>query len=265
MSEREKIGIIAKYYSDVVGDLEKSNQIWELQAENFPRSGTPHLFLSRNYASMGLYEKGLSETLEGIRKRSTPFGYEYGILMGFYMDLNRLAEAKAVYQQVLARKLDAPFLHLQAYLLGFLEGDAAEMNRQFAAAAGKLGEDMLISTQSDTQAYCGRLEKARELSRRAEEINRRSDQKETAAKWLIDAALREVEIGNPERARETTAAALGLAPTGYIQTVAALAFARAGDSVRAQKMEDDLAKAYPRNTMLTVMAIGCPRSAPPWR
>ena len=249
VSEKEKFGIIAHYYGEVVGDLEKSNQTWELLAQNYPRSPFPHLFLSLNYSYMGSYEKGLAETLEDIRLEPAP-GVELGNLMGFYMNLNRLAEAKAVYPQVLARKLDSAFFHTQRYVLAFLEGDAPEMNRQLDWAAGKPGEDTLLSTQSDTEAYYGHLGKAREFSRRAAEIARRSDQKESAAEWLMDAALREAEFGNFGPAREKTAAAMALASTRDIQTVAALAFARAGDLARAQKMADELAKAWPMHTIL---------------
>jgi eukaryotic-like serine/threonine-protein kinase len=249
VSEREKFAIVAHYYGDVLGDLEKSNQTWELLVQNYPRSSVAHLFLSINYDYMGFYEKGLAETLEDIRLDPSA-GIELGNLMGFYMNLDRLPEAKAVYPQILARKLDSPFLHAQRYILAFLEGDTPEMNRQVAWAAGKPGEDALLSTQSDTEAYYGRLGKARESSQRAADIAGRSEQKESAAEWLMDAALREAEFGNFAPAREKTAAAMALAPTQDIQTVAALAYARAGDSGRAQKMADELAKAAPMNTML---------------
>jgi tetratricopeptide (TPR) repeat protein len=248
-SEREKLSITANYYSAVVGDLEKANQVLELYSQTYPRSFVPHLWLSINYSYMGFYEKGLAETLEDIRLDPAP-GVELGNLMGYYMNLNRLAEAKAVYPQVLARKLDSPYLHAQRYVLAFLEGDAPEMNRQLAWAEGKPGEDTLLSAHSDTEACYGRLGKARELSRHAVEIARRSDQRETAAEWLMDAALREAEFGNLGPAREKTAAAMALASTRDIQTLAALAFARAGDPARAQKMADDLAKASPTNTIL---------------
>ncbi|MFY9528154.1 MAG: hypothetical protein WBC04_21710 [Candidatus Acidiferrales bacterium] len=101
--------------------------------------------------------------------------------MLYYVDLNRWAEAKAVYPQVLARHLDAPFFHVQLYSIAFLDGNAAEMKRQLAWAAGKPAEDSLVSAQSDTEAFFGHLEKARELSRRAVEIAQRGGEKETAA------------------------------------------------------------------------------------
>ena len=56
------------------------------------------------------------------------------------------------------------------------------MEHQVAWAAGKPGtEDLLLSFQSDTEAYYGRLTKARDFSRRAVDAAVRADSKETAA------------------------------------------------------------------------------------
>jgi predicted Zn-dependent protease len=249
VSERERFGIVAGYYNDVLGDLDKANHALELWAQTYPRASTPHLYLSNNYSYMGLYEKSLAEILENLRLEPGG-GVEYGDLMGCYMNLNRLAEAKAVYPQVLAHKYDSAFFHQQLYAIAFLEGDEVEMSRQLAWAVGKSGEDALLSTQSDTEAFYGRLETAREFSRRAIDIARRASQNETAAEWQMDQALREAEFAKPELARQNSVAALALAPTQDIRTLAALAFARAGDSARAQKLSDDLAKEAPANTLV---------------
>src|SRR5215469_4808753 len=136
--------------------------------------------------------------------------------------LNRLDEAKATYQQALARKPEYPPLHAYRYGVAFLQADAGEMERQVAWAAGKPGtEDIFLSSQSDTEAFSGHLGKARELSWRAVESARRADEKETAALWQMNAALREVEFGNLNPARQETAAALALASSRDVQTLAA--------------------------------------------
>jgi hypothetical protein len=198
---------------------------------------------------IGLHEKALAESLEGIRLNPA-VGVEYGNLMFCYTSLNRLAEAKAVYPQVLARHLDAPFFHVQLYTIAFLEGDAAEMKQQLAWSAGKPVEDSLVSSQSDSEAFYGHLGKARELLQHAVEIAQRGGEKETAAGWQMDAALREAEFGNPAQAREKTTSALALAATQEVQTEAALAFARAGDSARARKITEDLARQFPTDALL---------------
>ena len=88
-------------------------------------------------------------------------------------------------------------------------GDAVEMQRQVAAAKGKLGlEDALTALQSDTEAYNGHFEKARELTRLAEDTARRRGDPETAASYRAEAAMREAEVGHGALARQDVAAAL---------------------------------------------------------
>jgi hypothetical protein len=137
--------------------------------------------------------------------------------------------------------------------MAFLKGDAPEMERQVAWAAGKPGdEDRLLSFQSDTEAYYGRLVKARDFSRRAVDSAVRDDSKETAALWQVNAALREAEFGNSAAAKQGVAAALALAPGQDVKLLAALTLARIGDTPRAKSIVDELEKNYASETILKV-------------
>jgi len=125
------------------------------------------------------------------------------------------------------------------------------MGRFCPWAAGKPGsEDLLDAIASDTEAYHGRLLKARELSRRAVDFDVRNDQKETAALWQMASALHEAELGNADQGRQQAAAALELASTHDTQILAALVFARAGDLARAEKPADDTATRYSQDTLV---------------
>jgi hypothetical protein len=69
------------------------------------------------------------------------------------------------------------------------------MQQQVAWATGRSrDEDWLLSAQSDTEAYFGRLARAREFSQRAFDSALHADAKETAALWQVNAALREAEF-----------------------------------------------------------------------
>jgi predicted Zn-dependent protease len=175
----------------------------------------------------------------------------YGNLVGYYVAANRLDDAKSVYNEAVARKAEVYTLHANRYGLAFLEGDKAEMDRQVAWGAGKAGaEDVLLSAASDTEAYYGRNGKALDLSRRAIDSAKRNDQKESAAQWQMEAALREAELGHTAEARQQAKAGLALASNHDSQILGALAFARAGDSAQAAKMADDLGKRYPEDTLV---------------
>ena len=249
-SEPEKLEFTFFYHILVTGDLERANQALTLDAQVYPRRPFSHLCLGIIYSQMGFYEKSLAEALETVRLTPDAGGIEYGNLVGYYMSLNRFSEAKAVYQQMESRKIDGPSLHGYLYARAFLERDTAEMNRQVSWSQDKPIKDSYLGMQSDTEAFFGHLQKARELSARAVDGSRHNGQKEAAAEWRMDSALREAEFGNPDRARQETNSALLLASTRDTQILGALALARAGDPARARKMADELAREFPMNTML---------------
>jgi eukaryotic-like serine/threonine-protein kinase len=249
-SEPEKLEFTFFYHILVTGDLERANQALTLDAQVYPRRPFSHLCLGIIYSQMGFYEKSLAEALETVRLTPDAGGIEYGNLVGCYMSLNRFSEAKAVYQQMQSRKIDGPSLHGYLYARAFLERDTAEMNRQVSWSQDKPIKDSYLGMQSDTEAFFGHLQKARELSARAVDGSRHNGQKEAAAEWRMDSALREVEFGNAGCGRQETNSALLLASTRDTQILAALALARAGDPARARKMADELAREFPMNTML---------------
>ena len=216
--------------------MEKESQTYELWIANYPRDSVPHGNLGTIYSSIGQYEKALAELQEALRLAPDNVA-GYGNLGVTYFNLNRLDEAKAAFDQALARKLDDGFLRVNMYYLAFLRGDSAQMEQQVAWGAGKPGdEDLLLSAQSDTEAYYGRLSKARDFSRRAVDSAVRADSKETAALWQVNAALREAELGDTASAKQGVKAALALSPGRDVKEVAALALARIGDAPRAKAL-----------------------------
>ena len=68
VSESERFYIESHYYHFVTGDLEKANQVYELLAQTYPRSSSAPCQLGVSYASMGQYEKAVTETLEALRR-----------------------------------------------------------------------------------------------------------------------------------------------------------------------------------------------------
>jgi eukaryotic-like serine/threonine-protein kinase len=199
---------------------------------------------------MGHYEKAITENLEAIRLDPS-YTLVYTNLMEAYTSLNRLAEAKDTYRRALDRGLDGTYLHVDYYVIAFLETDRAEMARQVSLAKDMPGaEDWLFNLQSDTAAFSGNLATARQLSIRAADSARRSGLNEVAAIWKLNAAIREVEFGNAKDARIAAEEGLKLATTRDSQTLAALVFARASDSSRAEALANHLDKQFPESTEL---------------
>jgi eukaryotic-like serine/threonine-protein kinase len=250
VSERERLRISADYYAFVTGELEKEAETYQLWIQSYPRDMVPHGNLGANYAALGQWDKSIAETKESIRLEPNAL-VGYNNLAGAYLALNRFDEAKAALDEAQAHNLDGTLAHLVRYYLAFLHQDATEMERQVTWGAGKPGdEDPLLSAQSDTEAYYGRVAKAREFSRRASDSAIRSDSKETAALWQVNAALREAEFGNNEPARHGAEGALNLAPGRDVQVLAALTEARAGNPGKAEQLAQQLQKSNPLNTVL---------------
>jgi serine/threonine protein kinase/Flp pilus assembly protein TadD len=251
VSESERFSISAGYYGIVTGEIEKSEQTLRSWAQAYPRNPQPHVILGYATGSQGKYDDEVKEELEAIRL-SPDSATAYTNLMEGYIPLNRLDEAKRVYLQSLDRKLEGQYTHYDRYTVAFLEDDQEEMKRQVDAVNGKAGvEDVLLSAESDTEVYHGRLTSARSLSFRAQQSALHADEKEVAALDQLSSALYEAEFGNSDRARRETQAALAVSSNRDLQILAALTLASAGDLARAKSIADDLQKHHPQNTMLS--------------
>jgi tetratricopeptide (TPR) repeat protein/predicted Ser/Thr protein kinase len=250
VSEREKFHITADYYRNVTGEYEKEAQTYELWIQSYTRDASPHINLGANAFSFGQIEKAIKETQVALNLDPNNIA-AYGNLIEGFLAVNRLDNAKATLDKAQAQKLDGGYLRLMTYYLAFLRGDSTQMEQQVAWSAGKPGdEDLLLSAQSDTEAYYGRLGKARDFSRRAVDSAVRADSKETAALWEVNAALREAEFGNTQAAQKDASTALALASGRDVKVLAALTLARSGDATRAKAMVQDLEKSDPSNTVL---------------
>jgi eukaryotic-like serine/threonine-protein kinase len=248
VSEREKLYIESHYYQFVTGDLEKARQTYELWAQTYKRDVMPVGALGNVYASLGQYDKSLATIREALRL-DTGSGLSYANLVNGYLYSSRLEEARATAEEAQAKKLDSPSLRFFLYQIAFVQNDRAGMVQQVAWSAGKPGvENVLLANEADTAAYSGRLGKAREFSRRAVASAERAQEKETAAGYETEAALREALFGNAAEARQRAAAALALSAGRDVQFGAGLALAFAGGAARAQALADDLAKRFPEDT-----------------
>jgi tetratricopeptide (TPR) repeat protein len=251
VSERERYRISAFYFDKVTGEIEKATEAYELWAKSYPLDMVPHGNLGNIYSALGQYDKAIVET--EIQQRLEPTIVGYGNLAGMYIAVNRLDDARRTLQEAQQKGFDGLILRADLYALAFLSSDNTEMEREVAWAAGRPGEeDQMLTFHADTQAYYGRLEKARDLARRATDSAVRADAKETGAQWLAYHALREAEVGNVTAARQGVARALALAPGRDVKVLSALALARSGETSQSKTLLEGLQKSEPGNTYLKV-------------
>ena len=250
-SEREKLTINAEYYSYATAELDKGAQTFQEEIEIYPRDEAAYVNLGLVYAAEGQYEKATEITRQGARLAPDAVS-EYENLANYSLALQRFDDTRQVIHEAQARKIDDFILHNALYALAFLAADSAAMAEQQQWFAGKPEfENVGIALASDTDAHDGHVAKARELIKRAVRSAVQADNKENGAVYLAIAAQREAAFGNTEQARQLAAEALKLAPASQgAESEAALAFALAGDTARAESLAQHLKKRFPLDTQM---------------
>jgi len=250
-SEPEQYFVTARYNKEVTGNIEAAIQACQVWIGAYPRSWMPRALLGGAiYPVIGEYEKAVAEGKEAVRLRpNAPFSY--GLLMGNYIALNRLDEAKAMYEQANQRKLSFTGYGVSLYQMAFLQHDSAGLAQQAAAALARPGtEDEVLASEAETAAYHGQLKKAQDLSGQAMDSAERADEQEAAATYLAMSALRDALFGNAHEARQRATLALKRSTGRDVQYAVALAFAFAADNARAEALARQLARKYPEDTLV---------------
>jgi serine/threonine protein kinase len=248
-SELERLKITADYYAHVTGEWEKVVDPMQEWIAKYPRNSYGLGYLGNAYSAMGEREKSCDAYREsfGVNPNSTA----YANLPTYLIAAGHIAEAKQVQEQANAKKMDFFWSHQNAYALAFLDGNSSAMAEQIQWFVGKPEENLGLALNADTEAYTGHLGAARALSRRAADSALHADQKESAAIWLENGALREAASGNAAAAKQWAGEGLRLFPGSLgVRVEAGLSLAMAGEATRAAALARDVNKEYPLNTQV---------------
>jgi eukaryotic-like serine/threonine-protein kinase len=251
VSEGEKLVIAASYYGYASGQLDKAAQTFEEVSRIYPRGTLAYIQLAVLDEQLGQYEKS-AEAARTLLQRDPDDTFAYTNLANADVALQRFDEARQIVRQAQARKLDDYLLRVDLYALAFLGADSngmAEQQQWFKGQA--LYENYGLALASDTEAYAGRVRKARELKEQAVESAIRADNKEGAAVYQANFALQQAAYGDAREAQQTATEALRLAPSSSgVEAESALVFAIAGETARAESLAQDLSKRFPLDTQM---------------
>ena len=247
VSRRERFAIEGYYYDWVTGEMDKMGQTHMEWAQTYPRDYIPRLRLNAYYRFLGQFENAVSEGRWALELAPDNAACVYALMIA-YVRMNRLEDAKRIYEEARAQKLDSPLIYVGRYVVAFLQRDEVTMRDLIASARGKpLTEELLLTERSRAQAYYGKLKEAREFSTAAIDMARKAGSPERAAQWKTFEALTEADVGNIERARRAAAVAVSLSAGPDVSANAALAFALSGNFAQAKTIADDLAHEHPLN------------------
>jgi tetratricopeptide (TPR) repeat protein len=145
-------------------------------------------------------------------------------------------------------------------MIAAAQGDTAAMQRQADWSKGKQGEEAMLIMLAETIASSGELKRAREVLSRGLALAERNNFHEFVARAHARTALNEAAFGNLREARELAGTAQRLAGGKEARAYAAMALACAGETMRAQRLVDELEKKFPRDTFLTGIAFPTTRA-----
>jgi len=88
------------------------------------------------------------------------------------------------------------------------------------------------------------------MSRRAADLARKAERRDTEALYEADAAMREALFGNALAAMQRTGDAVELSKSRDVEYEAAFALALSGDSSRSQGLTEDVSRRFPEDTIV---------------
>ena len=249
VSQREQFYIEASYYSFATGELLKADEVYKQWIAAYPDDFLPYANLPINQISLGEYEKALESARQAARLGPDSATGDQQ-MMAAYVALGRLDEAKAIYEQAIAKFPEVEFLHEERYQIAFLQHDDAVMQQQVDWAKGRRAPVMMLAAQYSTLAYLGQLDAGRKLLNMAQQQEISVDNTDQAALMKAVFSVYEAEFGNLEAAQFQATQALHMSSASDPAVATALALARSGDGVEAQRLVDKLNQRFPVDTII---------------
>jgi eukaryotic-like serine/threonine-protein kinase len=251
-SAYENLLMQADYYDYVLGDLDKALELYQQMTESNPHDAIPWNHMNIAYSNLGQLEKTLEASKQLVRLQPES-GFFYDLLVGDERRLGHFSEAHTTSDLAVSRGFDNFDLRWELYVLAFVEGDLKGMAEQVAWIDGKSPNVQypFLSLEAETEAYRGRARAAQEFARRAAAAAAQAGDLESGASYHLEAAWRESVFGDVSDARKEVAAALDLAPQSEdVESRGAEVLARTGNATRARTLVQDLAKRFPRHTII---------------
>jgi tetratricopeptide (TPR) repeat protein len=249
LTERARFQTEDLYYEVVTGEMEKACAVLSQWEQTFPDDFIAHSNLAGCLLRLGQPDRSLAEAREAARLLPSPWSYNALIFGNIVTD--RLDEAQTTFDEAVARKFDAPPMHVTRALLAFLKKDKPAMQEQWSWAVGNVGNpaarSLLLYARPSVETYYGHFHEARALMKQGIALEENAD---STLEYESVHALREVEAGNSARAQQVATKALQKVQDRDTQLTLALVFARAGYIEQAQKLADALSQSFPLNTVV---------------
>ncbi|MBA3769531.1 MAG: protein kinase, partial [Blastocatellia bacterium] len=253
VSEREKFDISARYYQHVTGDLDKTIETLELWKQTYPRDWQARSDLARLYNTfaLGQYEKAVIEAQEAIRL--SPNAISYYRLAYAFAKLNRFEEAKATFEDSLARGQDSILVRSEIYRIAFIQGDRAKMQQQIDWARGTPNEERMHYEEGRMAMFNGQVSRAQQSFRHRIDLAQQRGAKDAMSLTDAEFAYWNSFFENCKGSKKSIADALATLRGEEALNLSGIALAVCGEIGQAQSIADEIAKRKSRDVTAIFM------------
>ena len=238
VSRREYFHIAARYF-DSLYDMEKIESVDELWVETYPRDAEPHVQLADIAMTRGNWEEAVKQGRLAVDANPNDVRYSY-VLAISQLALDQLDAAMQTCDQAAVRNKYDALIPKARYWIAFVRHDPKEMENEVKvlgdlARENPEAENDLLGIETVTDAYYGKLARARNFSQRnADLFASFGDDAGITASYAYWAFLN-AEVGNKREAQAYAQRAAQPHKSHDLDFMIALAAARAGEISLAEK------------------------------
>jgi len=241
-SELEKLHILMRYNSSVLGDVDETIRVLKAWTELYPDDAAAWANLTNQEVWLG---ENAAAVRDGQRAVSLNTSIEaaYVVLATAYLHSGQLDRAAATCAQSMARRLDGFGTHRLLYDIAFLRRDTAAMQRESDWASGKPAERFMLVEAGQVDFSEGQIQKGLDIFAHALNIGK----SQGLQNYMAAANARTLnDLGAKDRALET----LDQAPAGFDSADYRFDLMEFGDEAHGKALLDAALAKSPADTLL---------------
>jgi len=244
----------AVYYGDRQ-EWDNECSVSQQWVQAFPRDVIARTNLARGLERLGRHDEELGQAREAARL--LPSAPTLIDLLGAAIYAQRIDEARQTYDEAILRGIDSPRLHLYHALLALLQNDTSGMQKEWAWAAQEpVRGRFVLYRESRAEGFYGRSRNAHRLAQRDVDSSIKAGFLSDAAGFESLEALSDAEIGNRRQSQALVTDAVRNSQDRIVLILAALTYARAGNTKKSQELMAKLSQLFPDD--FTIQAFNLP-------
>ncbi len=254
VSERERYFISWRYYRDATQAYDSGLELSRSWAAAYPRDAFAFNTLGRAALALGQYPQAIGPLRESIRLDR---GLDAPVwnLMATLTALNQFDASRTVLSESRAAGIEHIAVRREAYVLAFVDNDAAGMTRERDAALATPEGPSASHWQARVSAFGGRLEDAHREFRRSVAATSQAHFTELSGLYGAQDAVSHAVVGQCTEARDEALAAIDRSRDNYTLESAGRALAWCGATADAESLSRELTRRYPEAILTTQIIV----------